>query len=187
MRYKGFNLTAVWLLIAVNLLLFIATSVNQDLILILGLQPVSFLDRPWTIVTNLFVHAEFWHLIGNMMTLYFFGRYVLRLVGEARFLLVYLVGGIVGNILFLLLASPHSIGIGASGAIYALGGVLMVMVPNLKVVILPLPIPLPLWVTILIGLAISFFPGIAWEAHMGGLACGLVAGYFLRRRMSRIL
>jgi membrane associated rhomboid family serine protease len=184
MRYKGFNLTAVWLLIAVNLLLFIATSVNQDLILILGLQPVSFLDRPWTIVTNLFIHGGIWHILANMLTLYFFGSYLSQLIGVRNLLITYFGGGILGNILYILLApSPSSIAIGASGAIFGLGGVLTAMRPRLRVFIFPIPAPLPLWVAVIGGfLILSLFPNVAWQAHLGGLVFGLVAGYFFRKR-----
>ena len=62
MRYKSyqsFKLTPIWILIITNFLLFIATIVSRELIFLLGLQPAGFLDRPWTIVTNLFIHGSF--------------------------------------------------------------------------------------------------------------------------------
>jgi len=184
MAYRGSNPTAVWILIAINLLLFIATLINQNLILLLGLAPASFLARPWTIVTNLFVHGGFWHIIANMITLYFFGSFLYRLIGKNKFLLVYFGGGILGNIFYLLLApSPFSIAIGASGAIFALAGVLVVLMPNLRVLLFFI-IPLPLWVVVLFFFVIwSFLPGIAWQAHLGGLVIGLVAGFIFRRRV----
>jgi membrane associated rhomboid family serine protease len=182
MRYRGFNLTAVWLLIGTNLLLFIATLMNQDLIWLLGLQPAGFLARPWTLVTNLFVHGGVWHIIANMLTLYFFGSFLCRLIGVKNFLIVYFGGGILGNILFILLGSPYSVAIGASGAIYAVAGALAVMMPNLRVLIYFI-VPMPLWVVVLIFFVLwSFIPGIAWQAHLGGLVFGLIAGYLFRRR-----
>ena len=183
MAYRGSNPTAVWFLIAINLLLFIATLIEQDLILLLGLQPAGFLDRPWTIVTNLFIHGGIGHILANMLTLYFFGSYLARLLGVKKFLIIYFAGGILGNIFYILLASPFSIAVGASGAIFALGGVLTVMRPRLRVFIFPIPAPLPLWVAVIGGFVIlSFFPYVAWQAHLGGLVLGLVAGYFLRKR-----
>ena len=183
MAYRGSKPTAVWLLIATNLLLFIATLINQDLILLLGLQPASFLARPWTLVTNLFVHAGIWHILANMITLYFFGSFLSRLIGVKKFLIVYFGGGILGNILYLLLApSPFSIAIGASGAIFALAGVLVVMMPNLRVLVYFI-VPLPLWVVVLVFFVLwSFIPSVAWQAHLGGLILGLAAGYLFRRR-----
>ena len=186
MAYRGSNLILVWVLIAVNLVLFFATLVEQDLIRTLGLQPAVFLDldRPWTLVTNLFIHADFWHIIANMITLYFFGSFLLRLIGVKKFLIVYFGGGILGNLLFILIeSSSYSIVIGASGAIFALAGALTVLRPQLRVFIFPIPAPLPIWVAVIgIFVILSFLPNIAWQAHLGGLVLGLVAGYVFRRR-----
>jgi membrane associated rhomboid family serine protease len=185
MAYQSSRPTAVWVIIGINLLVFIATLISQNLILLLGLQPASFLARPWTIVTNLFVHSGFWHIIANMITLFFFGGFLHRLIGRNRFLLVYFAGGILGNIFFILLSpSPLSIAIGASGAVFALAGVLVVLMPRLRV-LLYFIIPLPLWVVVLVFMVLwSFIPGlnIAWQAHLGGLVLGLIAGFIFRRR-----
>lgn len=182
--YQGDTLTPIWVLLAVNFLVFIATLINRNLVIsLLGLQPASFPNEPWTIITNIFVHASFWHIFANMMTLFFFGSYLLRLVGETKFLLAYFVGGIIGNVMFILLGPPFAIAVGASGAVFALGGALTVMRPKLKVIIFPIPIPLDLWIAVIGGfLVISFLPYIAWQAHLGGLVAGLVAGYFFRKR-----
>ena len=186
MAYRGSNLILVWVLIAVNIVLFFATLVEQDLIRTLGLQPTVFLDldRPWTLVTNLFIHANVWHIIANMITLYFFGSFLLRLIGVKRFLIVYFGGGILGNLLFILIEpSSLSIVIGASGAIFALAGALTAIRPQLRVFIFPIPAPLPIWVAVIgIFVILSFLPNIAWQAHLGGLVLGLVAGYIFRRR-----
>jgi len=187
MAYRASRPIAVWTLIAINLLLFIATLINRDLILFLGFQPISLLARPWTIVTNLFIHSGVWHIFANMITLYFFGSFLSRLIGTPKFLIIYFSGGILGNILFFLLPpSPLSIAIGASGAVFALGGVLAILMPRLRVFVFPIPVPLPLWIAVIGGFVILsiFAPllGIAWQAHLGGLVLGLVAGYILRRR-----
>jgi len=188
MAYRSSRPTAVWVLIGVNLLLFITTLISRDLILFLGLQPAGFLDRPWTIVTNLFIHSGLWHIFANMITLYFFGGFLCRLLGVKRFLLVYFIGGIVGNIFFILLPpSPLSIAIGASGAVFALGGTLAVLMPKLRVFVFPIPAPIPLWIAVIGGFilltVLSPFLNIAWQAHLGGLVLGLVAGYIFKRRM----
>lgn len=177
------NLTPVWVLIGACVIVFIATTVAPDLEVFLGLVPAAVLVRPWTLITNMFVHAGIGHIFTNMLTLYFFGTYVLTLIGEKRFLLVYFVGGLVGNIFYILLAPPVSLAVGASGAIFALGGVLAIMRPDLRVFIFPIPTPIKLWLAVIGGfVVISFFPGIAWQAHLGGLLFGLGVGYFFRRR-----
>ena len=185
-KYRSFKLTPIWVLIALNFLLFIATAIAQELILLLGLQPESLLHRPWTIVTSLFIHNGLWHIIVNMLTLYFFGTYLSKLVRGSKLLITYFCGGIAGSVLFIFLAPPYSIVIGASGAVFALGGALAVMRPKLKVFVFPIPVPLPLWLAVIGGgLIISFFPGIAWQAHLGGLVFGMIAGYFFKKRERR--
>jgi len=177
------DLTPIWVLIGINLLLFIVTLVVPTLILFLGLIPAGILDRPWTIITSVFLHGSIGHILANMITLYFLGRYLCALLGERKFLTVFFIGGILGNVLYLLLGPPLSIAIGASGAVFALGGVLAVMRPRLRVFVFPIPVPLPLWAAVIGGfLIISFFPNVAWQAHLGGLAFGLTIGYFFRKR-----
>ena len=181
--YQSFKPTPIGILIAANLLLFIVTSIAPKLIFLLGFHPAIFFERPWTIVTNLFIHGGLWHIIANMLTLYFFGRYLSRLIGDSKFLIVYFLGGIIGNAFYAFLLPPPFIAIGASGALFALGGVLAVMRPKLTVFVFPIPVPIPLWVAVIGGfLILTFFPGVAWQAHLGGLVFGLIAGYFLKKR-----
>ena len=71
--------------------------------------------------------------------------------------------------------------VGASGAVFALGGALTVMMPRLRVFIFPIPAPIPLWIAVIGGFVIlSFLPYVAWEAHLGGLLFGLVFGYIFK-------
>ena len=135
-------------------------------------------------LTSMFVHAGFWHLFANMLTLYFFGRYVYMLFGEGKFLIIYFVGGLLGGVCYLLMASPYSVAVGASGAIFAVAGALTVMRPKLTVFVFPIPVPIPLWVAVIGGfLILSFASLVAWQAHLGGLVLGLIAGYFFKRRV----
>ena len=181
-RYNTFSLNAIWFLIIINVLIFVVTLVRPDAIFFLGLTPAYFWHQPWTIITNLFVHGGFGHIICNMISLYFLGNFLTRLLGEKNFLKVYFAGGVLGNIFYIFLGSPFSVGIGASGAIFALGGALVMMAPKIPVFVFLIPLPVPLWAAILIFLLISFVPGIAWQAHVGGLILGLIAGYFFKKK-----
>ncbi len=183
--YRGDNLNHIWAILLINLLVFIAAIINRNLIIaLLGLRTASFFAQPWTILTNIFTHVEIWHILANMVTLYFFGRFLTGLIGAKKLLIVYFCGGILGNIFFMLLAPPFYTAIGASGAVFALGGTLTVLTPKLKVLVFPIPAPIPLWVAIIGGFIIlSLFPGIAWQAHLGGLICGLLAGFYFRKRV----
>ena len=192
--YRSDNIAPVLAIIILCFLVYIATIVAQmmghNLIPVLGLQTASFLQHPWTIVTNLFVHGSIWHILFNMITLYFFGTFLLRLLGTNTFLVIYFLGGIMGNIFFMIsavfgiLATPYTIVIGASGAIFALGGTLAVLTPRLRVYVFPIPAPIPLWAAVIGGFVlISFIGGVAWQGHLGGLVLGLIAGLVLRNRM----
>ena len=186
-NHQRFSLGPIGFLIVANIILFIATMINRDLRFFLGLRPDIFLDRPWSLVTSLFIHGDWWHILANMLTFYFFGGYLARLLGTGRLLTIYFCGGILGSIFYLLLGPPSITAIGASGAVFALGGVLAVLRPKLRVFVFPIPVPLPLWVAVVGGfLIISLFPQVAWQAHLGGIICGLVAGLFLRKRERRL-
>ena len=184
--FGDFALNPALVLVVINLVFFIATLVREDIVTRLGLAPFLFSERPWTLLTAMFIHSGFWHLFGNMITLYFFGTFLVRLIGNNWFLLVYFVGGIAGNALYLWLGESFSLAIGASGAVYAVAGALVVLMPRLPVR-LYFVISMPLWAFVLVFLVIwsipGFVPGVAWQAHLGGLAVGLIAGFFFRRRI----
>jgi len=202
--YRAVNLNVLWFLIALNVLIFIIEiviggypiTVTNELVRSLGLTPVLLSQQPWTIISSMFVHAGFLHILFNMIALYFLGSFMLRAAGERSFLAVFFLGGLAGNILYFVLGylvlhdllppsfgHPFNIGIGASGGIFALAGALAVMVPRVPVILFPIPVPMPLWIAVIILVLISFrFSGIAWEAHLGGLFLGLVAGLIFKRR-----
>jgi len=189
--YRSVNLNVLWFLIALNVVIFVIElvvggypiTVNNEVIRFLGLARVLLSQQPWTIISSIFIHGGFAHIIFNMISLYFLGSFFIRAVGERSFLAVFFLGGLAGNALYILLAPPNVIGIGASGAIFAIGGALAVLVPRVPVYIFFIPIPMPLWMAILIFFLLSFlFSEIAWQAHLGGLVLGLIAGFVLKRR-----
>jgi len=190
-EYRTPNPTGVLVIIIINVLVFIATSLDRSIIYHLGLVPKDFISEPWTFISNLFVHNDFFHILGNMVTLYFFGTYLTMLVGETRFFITYFLGGLLGNAFYMLYAlyapwgNPYIGAIGASGAVFAVGGALAVLRPNLKVLLF-FVIPMPLWVAVIGGFVlltlISAGLNIAWEAHLGGLVLGLIAGYIFKRK-----
>jgi membrane associated rhomboid family serine protease len=191
-RYQQPEARAVLALIAINIIFLIALLIKDNLYITLGLQSATWYKAPWTLITSLFVHDFPWHILANMFTLYFLGSYLCNMIGNSRFLAVYFVGGIIGNFFYILiehlLGHPNSLAFGASGAIFAIAGAFMMLAPKMKVIVLPIPIPMPLWVAIIGGfLLISFFPGVAWQAHLGGLLTGLIAGFFLRKRKRNII
>lgn len=171
------------ILIGINVVLYVLTVSMPELLVQLGLYPAGFTSRPWTIITSMFLHSGLWHIFANMFALFFFGSSLIRILGEKSFYIIYFAGGILGGIFYILLGPSHSIAVGASGAVFALGGALAVLQPQLRVMIFPIPVPMPLWIAVIGGfVVISFLPYVAWQAHLGGMLFGIIYAYILKRR-----
>ena len=186
--YQNLGTRAIWVLIIANFAVFLATLIAPQAIDLLAVQRTSLVNRPWTVVTSLFVHAGWFHILGNMYMLWFYGDSLERVIGERKFLALYFVGGLIGNATFLLIAPPMASAIGASGAVFTIGGALAVVRPKLKVMLFPIPIPMDLWVSVIISAiilgilpALSQYTYIGWQAHLGGLVTGLAFGWYFRR------
>jgi uncharacterized protein len=171
----------------------------------LGIQPILFFSGSfWTLITSMFMHANFTHLFVNMISLFFIGSFIEKLVGRKRFFWLYMVSGIFAGLMFVVLAyffgiselgirifgSPETLAVGASGAIFALGGLLAILTPKLRVYVMFI-IPMQMWfaMTVLLGgfwLASIFgnLP-IGNTAHFGGLLVGVVYGIYLRKKYPR--
>jgi membrane associated rhomboid family serine protease len=148
--------------------------------------PALILDRPWTLVTYMFLHGGVWHLLFNMLGLFFFGPRLEDELGARDFLLLYFISGIAGALLSFL--TPTSAIVGASGAIY---GVLLGYAyfwPRDQILIWGV-LPVEARWMVLIMTALSLYGGfsggddVAHFAHLGGFAGGYL---FLRLRKPRL-
>ena len=90
------------------------------------------ITHPWSIITNMFMHEGFWHILWNMLFLYWFGRIVGDLIGDQRHILpLYILGGIAGVVAFVGSANLLEYSYGGGGPYYALGasaGVMAIVV-----------------------------------------------------------
>ncbi len=108
-QYKTANI--VIKLIVINVLVFFAVRLTAFFMqtqpqvitqwFVLPEEPGSFLFQPWSIVTYSFLHYGFGHIFWNMLILYMFGRFVLNLFSDSRFLSIYLLGAISGGLLYM--------------------------------------------------------------------------------------
>ena len=90
----------------------------------------------WTLLTSMFSHTLFFHIFANMFSLFFIGNFLEKIIGRKRFFWIYLASGLLGGIFFVIsgmIFSNNIPGIGASGAIFGLLGVLAVLVPYSKI------------------------------------------------------
>ena len=135
-----------------------------------GLYTSGYLEpEPWRMLTSVFAHSTSFvgHIAFNMYALYICGRVLEPMLGRLRFIALYLIAGLGGSVAVLLIADPRVPVLGASGAVFGLFAAMFVLFrarggQTIQLVIL-----------IAINLAIGFiFPGIAWQAHVGGLVLG---------------
>ncbi|WP_336854149.1 rhomboid family intramembrane serine protease [Sinomonas albida] len=145
--------------------------------------------QPWRMFTSAFLHSEGFilHIVLNMYSLWIFGRLLEPALGRVRYLAVYILSALGGSVGFFLL-TPVSMNpvIGASGAIFGLFGALFVVVRQRGGDVTQLV------VLIAINAALGFMvPGIAWQAHLGGLVTGglttAVIAYSPRGRYQLVL
>ena len=131
--------------------------------------------EPWRLLTAMYLHANFTHILGNMMLLAISGAIVNARIGNGRFLLCYTFCGLVGN-LVAALGHPDSVGVGASGAIAGVVGIMAVLYFSDRCPGIP-----GRWLVqvMVINAAYSFAPAVDGLAHLGGFVAGLAAGGLL--------
>ncbi len=153
---------------------------TEHLILI----PALVEERPWTLVTHIFLHGSFMHFLVNMFVFFFFAPTLERKVGSSKFLLIFFLAGIFAGIGWSLTSANPALG--ASGAICGIFATLAVLMPKMKVYIFPLPIPVEIWIVVIFFALYDFFmigsgDMIAHTAHLSGLFFGLLAGMQLKK------
>ena len=111
----------------------------------IAITPSLILDGKnlWTFVTSMFSHVFFFHIFANLFSLFFIGNFLEKIVGKKRFLLIYLISGLIAGIFFVSSGSIFNSdipGIGASGAIFGLLGVLAILVPYSRIYLIVGPL-----------------------------------------------
>jgi len=187
----NFSLT-IWLIIVTSILSIVFFFLPIEYY---ALHPLSILSGKslWTFITSVFAHSGFFHLVVNMFSLFFVGSLVEKLLGKKRYFWFYLISGVFAGVFFTLIAYLFNAGIdayavGASGALFALVGLLIILTPNLKVYVMFIPIPIKMKYAAPGLLIILWLVSIAGNiplgnfAHLGGLIAGLVYGFYLKKR-----
>ena len=130
----------------------------------------------WRLVTPIFVHSEFAHLLFNSFSLILFGPALEQIIGKGKFLFVYLLAGIAANIATLVLEPLTYIHIGASGAIFGLFGFYLAILMFRKELMSKGNSQTIITITV-IGVIMTFIqPNINITAHLFGLLAGLLIG-----------
>ncbi|MGN7479630.1 rhomboid family intramembrane serine protease [Solibacillus silvestris] len=177
-------------IIAINLIVFVLTLIpvfgEQLLYAGMSVNGLIAAGEWWRIVTSMFLHAGFTHVLFNMFSLFLFGPELEKIAGKIRFLTIYFLAGIFGVAATFLTEDPYYASVGASGAIYGILGAFGALVyytrhlfPQLRQIILPL---------IVVSIFMTFItPNINISAHLGGLITGFILGfvYFNPKNMGR--
>jgi membrane associated rhomboid family serine protease len=143
--------------------------------------PIYATSEPWRLLTAAFLHSPSspLHILFNMYALWMTGPYLEALLGRVRFVALYLLSALGGSVVYLVLSSPSDVNqwaggtVGASGAVFGLFGAFFIVQRRLN------RDTGPLIAIIAINFAIGFLPGIAWQAHLGGLFTGVLAALVL--------
>jgi membrane associated rhomboid family serine protease len=145
-----------------------------------------------TLLSSMFMHADFVHLGGNMLFLWIFGDNVEHRAGRIPFLLAYLGAGLVGSLAQIFTTADSPIpSLGASGAISGVLGAYLVLFPQNRVTVIlirfltqvPALVAIGLWIAFQVISSLAADPtagGVAYLAHIGGFAAGVVVGFIFR-------
>lgn len=206
---RGFSLSAVvWLIIitaVASVAGFVLLAIDESYVRYFALMPDNILQGKylWTLITHMFVHGGIAHLLINMFVLFSLGNLCEKIIGKKRFVWFYLISGIFAGVLSVILAgffgtselgarifgSPDVFMVGASGAIFAIAGLYVLLLPRLKFMIIFLPffslpafIMVPLVLVVMWGLSIIGNWPIGNVAHFGGFLAGVIYGLYLRSK-----
>ena len=221
----GFKPIFAYSFIGLNIVLFIVQMLTPgNLVCELSVIPQNIMEGKdtFTLLTSMFLHGGYMHIIGNMLFLWVFADNIEATIGNLKFVVFYLLGGLAASLAHVVMSSGNAdlvnccqpcLGcdtsaticngyipsLGASGAISAVMGAYLVMFPKSQIKVLVLIffrsfmmsawVFLGLWfvqqlfagVGTTINVQSSASEGVAWWAHIGGFAFGIVSGFYLKK------
>jgi len=191
-------------LIIINVVIFLALALLSVFMTITGFEGAfvyvkkifllppkfgDFVTHPWTLITYAFGHdwQDIWHIIGNMLALYWFGKLFIEYLGNDKLIAVYVLGALAGGIVYLLMFNlvPYFVGrtnfeglIGASAAVFAVMMAIVTLIPDYTFFLLFLG-PVKIKYIALFYIVTSFIGTLGSNdggnlAHLGGLAIGFI-------------
>lgn len=171
-------------LIIINIFCFVTFNIILPIEYILTLVQINsniINGEYWRLFTSMFLHADIFHILSNMIALLLFGAAVENTYSKLEYLLIYFISGLIGNLFSLLLLPLNTISLGASGAIFGLIGAAFILyaVEGERTLIF-----LGLFYLAYFIIS-SFAPGINLWAHLFGLLGGICFGYIFTRKKKK--
>ena len=156
-------------------------------------RPTFLFPKNFTYITYAFLHADIFHLGGNMLFLWVFGDNVEDALGHVKYLIFYLACGVAGAWLHgVILPDSEAPLIGASGAIAGIVAAYLLLHPKVKVwvlILMRIPLRIPAWIPLALWVAFQFVmlvvqsdDQVSWPCHVGGIIAGSILVLFLRRK-----
>lgn len=197
----NFSITTIF--IVVNVIVFIVISIFYALELIsidyFAIKPSNIVNGKylWTFITSMFMHGGVFHLFANMFSLFFVGNLVEKILGRKRYFWFYILAGLFAGLFFVILSllvfpsEFEQYAVGASGALFGVVGLLMILTPNLPVFVMLIPIPIKMKYAAPGLLIVLWLISVAAEipvgntAHLGGLIAGLGYGFYLKKKFPK--
>ncbi len=177
-RITGGRPVVTLTLIGLCVLSFVLQQVNPGWTRALAFVPLLGESQPWRFLTSAFLHSpgQILHIAFNMVALYSVGPFLEASLGRWRYLALYLLSAVGGSVMYLLLASPYdaswfTILVGASGAVFGLFGAVLVVLRRVGRSAGGI-----VGVLLINGVLGFVLPGVAWQAHLGGLVVGAALG-----------
>ena len=188
------NVIAFFILLLLGI--FSSPDCDATICKFIALKPSNILQGNylWTFVTSMFMHGGLFHIFANMFSLLFIGSLVERLLGAKRYFYFYMISGLLAGVFFVLSSKLiftgdfNTFAVGASGALFGIVGLLVLLTPNLPVFIFFIPIPVKMKYAGLGILVVLWFISIAGDvpigntAHLGGFVVGIIYGLYLRNK-----
>ena len=157
-------------------------------------NPVDLGSRPWTLVTYMFLHIDFWHIIFNMLWLFWFGRIFMEYLTSRQLLVTYIAGGLAGGLLYILafnifpvfqITHEQSLALGASASVMAIVTAISFFVPNYSIQLIFIGRIRILYLAILLFvfdfIAIPTGNAGGHIAHIGGALFGYFFSLYMRK------
>jgi membrane associated rhomboid family serine protease len=196
------GLSITLMIILLNVIAFFAflTLIGSGTLSIdaVAIKPENILQGKylWTFLTSMFMHGNFFHIFANMFSLLFLGSLIEKIIGPKRYFWFYMLSGLFAGLFFVLsslifTADLGTYAVGASGALFGLVGLLVLMTPNLPVYVMFIPIPIkmkyagPGILVVLWLISIAGNVPIGNTAHLGGLIVGVGYGLYLRSKYKK--
>ncbi len=182
--------TVILVVLCLTATIFAWTSNTEQIFNDYGYSTESLLSgKFYVLITSIFLHSNLDHLLSNILVLLIFGLALEEEIGKKRFLILFIAGAFLGDLLSSFIYSSTQISVGASAGIFSIIAAAILIKPIKMEVFVPIPlgiIGIGYLVYAIIGLIANYPPNVAHIAHIGGAFVGLFYGFRVKGSRSSL-